>query len=232
MTTSSPWGQFRNGVIAIWPATFAAIPFALILGAQAIRHGLTAGEILLMSLTVYAGGSQFMAVGIWERPAPWAALAFAVYLINLRHTLMSASIAGKISHFKRPYRIIGIFWLTDEVWAVLERQALTGPITWPFYVGAAALMYVNWAVCTFLGTLIGDLIPQPELFGLDFAFPAIFLCMVMGFATSFRAAPIIGASALAALAAHHWLPGTWYVIVGAFAGMGIAVLIPTRQERA
>ncbi len=222
----SPAQSLKAGVLAMLPIALAAVPFSMVLGAEAVRHGLTPAEIVFMSATVFAGSAQFMAVGLWEHPAPWAGLAFAVLLINLRHVLMAASLSSKIKHFKPWQRYLAAFLMADETWALNERRAQSQPLTPPYYFGVGLCLYVLWLLGTALGTVVGGYIPRPEVFGLDFIFPTIFIGLVMGFAKNWLAAPVIIGSAIAALLAHHYIGGTSFVILGGMAGMVIAALLP------
>jgi len=99
MPAPARFAEFRSGALAIAPLAAAATPFGLILGAEAARHGLEPAEAALMSATVFAGGAQFVAVGLWQRPAPVETLTLAVFLVNLRHVLLSASIVRKMALF-------------------------------------------------------------------------------------------------------------------------------------
>ena len=128
--------QFRSGMVAIAPMLVALVPFGIIFGAEAVRKGISPAETVMMSATVFAGGAQFMAVGLWEDPVPWAGIAFAVLLVNLRHVLMAASLAGKMERFRPWQRWLGAFLLADESWAVSERRALAQPLTPAFYAGS------------------------------------------------------------------------------------------------
>ncbi len=56
-------------------------------------------------------------MSLWTLPAQAVALALAALLINLRHVLMGASIAGKIGHFG-PWRFLAVHVMADETWAV------------------------------------------------------------------------------------------------------------------
>jgi 4-azaleucine resistance transporter AzlC len=220
------------GALAIAPLTIAAIPFGLIFGAEAVRHGLAPSEAMLTSLTVFAGGAQFVAVGIWRRPAPWVELGLAVLLVNLRLVLMGASLVRRMERFLGWRRWAAAFLLTDEVWATCERRAAGRPLTPAFYFGAGGSIYVIWQIATTVGALIGGYVPKPETYGLDFAFPATFLCMVMGFARTWRAAPVLLASAAAAIVAHRLLGGTFHVIAGGLAGMAAAIALPPATREA
>jgi 4-azaleucine resistance transporter AzlC len=226
----TPLQQFRSGALAIAPLALAATPFGLIFGAEALRHGLTPAEAVFMSATVFAGSAQFMAVGLWQHPAPWLGLAFAALLVNLRHVLMSASLVHKMRRFRPWQRWSAAFVLADETWATSERHALSQPLTPAFYAGAGLTLYLYWVLVTGLGTIVGGYVPKPELFGLDFAFPAVFICLVMGFAKDWRAAPVVIASATAALVTHRLFGGTWFVIAGGIAGMVAAISLPPPEQ--
>lgn len=213
-------------MLAMFPVAAAAIPFAMVMGNEAVRQGLTSNEILFMSLTVFAGSSQFIAVSLWEHPAPWATLTLAVFLVNLRHTLMAASLAPKLSRFKKWQKPIAIFFMADETWALNEQRASASPLTPSYYFGVALCLYILWAIGTALGASMGSLIPDPNLFGFDFVFPAVFICLVMSFAKSWRAAPVILASAAISLIAKLYLGGTSFIIFGGLAGMIVAAYLP------
>ncbi len=222
--------QFRLGVAQMAPLWLAVMPFGMIFGAEAVRKGLSAGDALLMSLTVFAGGSQFLAVGLWHHPLPWLGIATATFLINLRHTLMAASLTSKMGLFKPWQRYLGAYILTDEAWATVERRALTDPLTPSYYLGAALSLYIAWQISTVIGTVLGSVISNPERFGLDFAFPAMFLCLVTGFAKNWRAAPVIAVSAFVSIVTKQLVGGTWFVIAGGIAGIVVAALLPPPDE--
>jgi 4-azaleucine resistance transporter AzlC len=221
--------ELRDGILAILPATVAAVPFAMLLGQQAAAKGLSPIEILAMSAIVFAGSAQFLAVSLWTDPTPVAALALSALLINLRHVLMGASIAGKVGHFGA-LRWPLAFLMTDEQWAVTERRALTHRVTPAYWVGAGGFLYLAWQCGTVAGAMLGALIADPARWGMDFAFPAIFIALVAGFWKGWRTAPVVVASATAAVVVHRLVPGPWYVIAGALAGIAAAVV--TSGEKA
>lgn len=222
---SPPAREFRDGMAAILPAALAVIPFGLMLGAAAAQKGLSAAEVALFSGLVFAGGAQFVAVELWTEPAPWAALALAVFLVNLRHVLMGASIAGKLGRFPAWLRPPAMFFLTDEGWAMSEARAVHRPLTPAFYFGVAALLYGNWFLWTVLGTQLGALIEDPAVFGFDIAFTALFVALIASFWRGSTTAAVVVASALSAVAARAFIPGAWYVLVGALAGVAVGALM-------
>lgn len=221
--TRSTASELRAGILAILPAAVAMVPFALILGQQAAARGLTPLEVLAMSSIVFAGSSQFLAVSLWIDPAPVLALGLAALLINLRHVLMGASISHKIDHFGA-WRLPAVHFMTDESWAVAERRALAGPLTIAFWFGSGGFLFLCWQAMTVFGALLGGFLTDPERYGFDFAFPAIFIALALGFWKGWRTAPVIATSALVAIAVHALVPGAWYVVAGAVAGIAAAVV--------
>ena len=224
-----PGREFRAGLIAILPATLAVIPFALILGAAAAQKGLSPVEVLLMSSLVFAGGSQFVAVDLWSDPAPWLALGFAAFLVNLRYVLMSASIAPALARFPRIWRYVTVFFLADETWAFAERRAREVPLTTPFLVGLIPVFYLNWIVCTVLGAVLGSAIENPQALGLDFAFTAIFIGLAASFWKGSRTGTVMAASAGASALTFLAVEGPWYVMAGALAGIAVSCVLPERS---
>ncbi|WP_237155360.1 AzlC family ABC transporter permease [Oryzibacter oryziterrae] len=223
--SSTPAREFLAGATAIAPAVIAMVPFALILGQQAAAKGLSPLEMLAMSSIVFAGSSQFLAVSLWSFPAPVAALALAALLINLRHVLMGASLAGKVGHFPKWMRVVGPYFMADETWAVVERRALATRLTPAYYFGAALTLFGCWQIGTVLGTFLGALIDDPVRLGFDFAFPAIFISLALGFWKGARqTGPVMVAAAVVAVAVHAVVPGAWYVVAGALAGIAAAVI--------
>lgn len=223
---TAPRTEAAAGIGAMLPIALAALPFGMLFGAEAIRQGLSVWEAWLMSLTVFAGGAQFMSMGLWADPAPWVGLALATLVVNLRHVLMSASLAGKMGRFGLWQCGAAAFMLADETWALAERRALQGGLTPAYYFGVGGTLYVLWSVGTLIGAVLGGLIPEPERFGLDFAFPAIFICLITGFIKDWNALPVILAAGGAALAVQALVPGMWFVLAGGIAGIAVAALLP------
>ncbi|BCJ91401.1 branched-chain amino acid ABC transporter permease [Terrihabitans soli] len=224
---ADPKSEFRAGILLIFPALVAVIPFALILGAAAAQKGLSPFETGLMSALVFAGGSQFVAVDLWSFPAPWLALGFAALLVNLRYVLMSASIARKLKSFPIAGRALFIFFLADETWAMTEKRAAETPLTLWFLLGLVPVFYLNWVVFTIVGAVVGSAFQNPERLGFDFAFTAIFIGLALGFWQGPRTGFFIAASAAASALTYLFVDGPWYVMAGAIAGIIVAAIFPS-----
>ena len=212
------------GVAAIAPVMVAAVPVGLVFGAVGIQAGLSPVELTLMSALVFAGAAQFVALDLWASPAPWLALTISAFIVNLRHVLMGASLAPHLKTFPRWGRWAGLFLLADEVWALALRRATERGLTPAFYAGLAGGLYAAWVAGTLAGSLLGGLITDPERYGLDFAFIAIFLCLIIGFWRGRRSVlPWIAAGG-AAIVAQWLLPGVWYVVIGGLIGATVGAI--------
>ncbi len=216
--------------MAMAPLIVAVMPIGLVFGAVAAGKGLSGAEVTLMSALVFAGGSQFVAMDIWTHPASWAALAFSALLVNIRHVLMSASLGAKLQGFSGPAKYASMLLLADEIWAMAEMRTKEGRLTPAWFAGLAVPFYCVWVITSLAGALLGAFLGDPKVTGLDFAFPAVFIVLVMSFWKGRETGAVLVASAAAAVLTHHFLPGVWYIAAGAVAGVAVALLAGRRQE--
>ncbi len=227
---SAGWRDFIDGLRAILPLVLAALPIGFVFGTVASGNGLSPIETVLMSALVFAGGSQFVAMDLWTHPASWTALGFAALLINLRHILMGASLERSLGLFKFWQKLPALLVMADENWALAEARARRQRLTPRFYLGLALPFYCGWVLASLGGALFGALLGDVAVYGLDFAFPAVFIVLLMGFWKGTETGLILLSSAIASLTVHNLAPGAWYIAAGALAGLLAAVLVPERKE--
>jgi len=133
--------------------------------------------------------------------------------------LMGASLGRKMGAFKPWQKYAGALVMADENWAMAEARARKAPLTPAFFAGLSILFYVNWIVCSLAGALLGAFLGDPALIGLDFAFPAVFIVLVMSFWKGPATGLVLLSSAVASIAAYLTVPGAWYIAAGAAAGL-------------
>lgn len=230
MKSARAFEEFLGGVRAIAPLIVAVVPIGLVFGAVAATKGLSSLEVGLMSALVFAGGSQFVALDIWTNPAAWAALGFSALLVNIRHLLMSASIGTKMPAFSGPAKYAAMLLLADEIWAMAEVRASDARLTPAWYAGLAVPFYLVWVLASLAGSIAGAFLGDPKAIGLDFAFPAVFIVLVMGFWKGRETGTVLAASAAAAVLTQQFLPGVWYIAAGAAAGVAATLLTGQRRE--
>jgi 4-azaleucine resistance transporter AzlC len=202
------------------PIGLSAIPFGLVLGVLAGRTGLTVIEVLLMSSLVFAGSSQLVAISMWANPIPVIAIVATTLLVNLRHILMGLTLRPWYAKLPAPLAFGTYFFMTDESWALTTIETERKPFDAAFLLGAGLVDFVTWVGSTVIGRISGAAIPDPTAWGLDFAFVAVFLALLVSLAQGKRLLAILpwGVAALVAIAAHRLLAGNWYVLLGAISG--------------
>ena len=228
--TSAARLEMRQGFHAILPLTIAVVPIGLVFGAVAATKGLSALEAMLMSALVFAGGSQFVAMDIWTRPANIAALGTAALLVNIRHVLMGASVARHMAEFSGRQKVMSMLFLADEIWAVAEFRARGHRLTPVWFFAAALPFYLVWVLSGLTGALLGAMVGDPAVIAMDFVFPAVFVILIAGFWRGNHTGLILAGSAASALLVHHAVPGVWYILGGALGGVAMAA-IATRRAR-
>ena len=227
------WKEARQGLFDIAPVLIAVVPIGLLWGTLAAGKGLSVIEALLMSCLVFAGASQFVALEIWTAPVPVLLLAFTAFIVNIRHVLMSASISRHIPSIPRKLHPLVAYFLVDESWALGEKRALSQPLTLAYFLGSSMPLWICWQSSTVAGAWLGRSVGDPAAFGIDFAFSAMFIAILMGFWKGSRTGAVLAVAGVCAALAKLWVPGAWYIVIGGIAGaLCAAALYSETEERA
>jgi 4-azaleucine resistance transporter AzlC len=181
-------------------------------GALAASAGIPWPLVVGMSLLVFAGGSQFLAVAVVVAGGAPAAAVAAGLLINLRHLPFGLAI-GEVVGRTWPARIVGAHLLIDENVA-LTRSRGTGERGTRMYWTCGVTLFVAWNVGSVVGLLAGGRIPDPAVFGVDAAFPAALLALLLPSLKQADARRVGITAAVLALAATPFLPAGVPVLVG------------------
>ena len=210
-------GEFRAGIRDTLPLMLGVFPFGLAYGIFAQSMGLTPGETILMSLTVFAGAAQFISLPMFAAGAGLMMISLTTLLINLRHLLMGASLAPYMEKLPLAWKAFLCFGMADETYAVAISRAQAIGYSRDYHFGCNATGYVTWGVSTVLGVVLGSYISDPLSWGLDFAMPATFLAMLVPRLRNRPglAAGIVGA--VISVAGAVYLPGKWYLLLAALA---------------
>jgi predicted branched-subunit amino acid permease len=169
-----------------------------------------------------AGAAQFVAVDLWRDPAPWLLVTFSVFVVNIRHVMMGASLSRHIGHFQPRVRSLAMSLMVDEVWAMAEREALSKPLTCSYYLGLGIPLWINWVAATAIGVMLGRELNDPAVFGFDFAFAALYIAILAGFWKGPVTGAVLGTSTTVAALSKLMVPGAWYIAIGGLAGVVMA----------
>lgn len=167
---------FKNGVIDCIPTLLGYIGIGIAAGVIGRASNLSVLEVTLLAIIVYAGAAQFIIAGLMLIATPVSAIIFTVFLVNSRHFLMGMATAPYFKKFSMLNNIgIGSL-LTDETFAVtMTAVAKKVPVNAQWMHGLNLTAYIAWILSCLLGAVIGNWLPDPRQFGLDYALVAMFI---------------------------------------------------------
>ncbi|BCL76286.1 hypothetical protein JHS3_20220 [Jeongeupia sp. HS-3] len=210
------------------------VPFGLIFGTLAGPAGLSPWATLAMSLFVYAGSAQFIAVTLLAAGASLPVIVATTLIVNLRHALYSATLLPYVSDMPRRWRALLAFLLTDEAFAVLYNRfssAKGGVDRRRYYLGAALTLYAAWVGSTGIGVVLGNVIPGIQHWGLEFAMVASFVGIVVPqLKNSAQIGVALTAGVVALLA--HGLPYQLGLMVAALVAVAVGVALEGKGAKA
>jgi 4-azaleucine resistance transporter AzlC len=219
--------EFFAGARGVLPLLIGSIPFAIIFGAVAVTGGLSPLTAAAMSAFVYAGSAQFVGVGMVAAGASHWVIILTTLIVNLRHVLYATTLAPHLKHLSQRWLLPLGFWLTDESFVVaIQRYNRndSSPIKHWYHLGTTIPLYINWQLFTWVGLWAGRAIPNPAAWGLDFAFPATFIGMLVPLVISRSIAASIICAAIATILFHS-LPNRLGLIVAALCGVVAGLLV-------
>ncbi len=222
MTTpimTTPAQEFWHGVRDELPLMLGVVPFGMVFGVLGVEVGLDPIVVMAMSIIIFGGASQVIFAQMVAAGAGGLVIAGTVGIVNLRHTLYSATITQYLSGVPMRWRILIAYLLTDEAFFISLNRMQTKPPSPNMHfhmIGTGALLWVSWQVATAAGIGLGALIP-PSL-NLGFAIPLTFMAITVPLITSkppFIALITGGAVAIMG----QDLPWNSWVITAALSGM-------------
>lgn len=212
MTGSTTSTTYRQGARRLAPFGVAAAAFAASFAVLAPQAGFDAVSTIVMSATTFAGSAQFGAVSVLETGGGVAAAIAAAVLLNARYAPISVTVGDQFEGSVLR-RLLEAQLIVDESWALSQRE--DGRYDRRLLIGGGLVLYACWVGGTALGAVIGNRLGDPERYGLDAAFPALFLALLITQIDSRRAL----AAALAG--------GTIALVLIPFAPPGVPIIAAT-----
>jgi 4-azaleucine resistance transporter AzlC len=216
--------ELRAGVADAFPVMVSVAAWGLTWGVLARQAGLWPWEITLMSALMSAGASQLVALPLLVAGAPAGLVMLMVYVVNLRHYLMAASLAPYVRNTPRWARVVMAHGISDPTYALTiarwrERLAHSA-----YFVGCAGGINGAWLVSSGLGAFCGSTIGHPERYGLDFAFPGVYLALLVPQVRDHTTLGVACGSGALALLCASLLPGHWSIVAAGLGGSLLGVL--------
>ncbi|WP_019142262.1 AzlC family ABC transporter permease [Noviherbaspirillum massiliense] len=233
MPHSTRLSSFAAGACDTLPMLVGAAPFGVIFGTLVGSTPLAPWHGQLMSMSVYAGSSQFIAVGLVAANAGLLVIWLTTLIVNLRHMLYAATLLPRVTHLPLGWRFGLGFLLTDETFAVMNAYYLrhaAAPLGHWYFLGSGLAMYGNWQFWTLAGLLFGAGFPQLQSLGLDFAMVVTFIAIVV---PQLRQRSQLAAALAAGACAYAGkdLPYKLGLLLAVLAGVAAGILTLHRQAR-
>ena len=193
-------------------------------GIVAQGKGLTLGEAVLMSATVYAGSAHLLALSQWGTPAPILAVTLAALIVNLRMVMMGPVIGVWLDRIRGWRLWLSLFVMADQNWAMSVREIRRGRGDAGFLFGSGGLMWVVWVIGTGVGHVIGSTMAPAPGHPLFFAALGVFVAVLAGMWQGRSDLLPWAVAAGVALLVAQAVGGSWYIVAGAVAGAIAGVL--------
>lgn len=208
------------------PLAMGYIPVGLAYGVLAHKSGLSVVNTVLMSVLVYAGSAQLIAVAMFAAGASAMSIVAATFIVNLRHLLMAASLAPHLKKWKGLELAAFSFEMTDETFAAHSARFSAGDRDKRLTFRINLLAHSVWVAASLAGALAGSGIPDVEPLGMDFVLPAMFIALLAMQARNGLHWLVAGFSGLVSVALLQAGFEQWSVILatilGATLGAGVA----------
>jgi 4-azaleucine resistance transporter AzlC len=169
--------ELRRGAVTAIPLAIAVGLFGVSFGVlSASTNGMGALPAIVMSATTFAGSAQFAAASVLAGGGGPVTAILAALLLNARYLPIGVSVArfmlgGRVARFVQSQLVV------DESWAIAARGG--GEFDPHRLVGAGVVLWCAWVAGTVIGVLGGEALGDPAALGLDAAFPALFLALLL-----------------------------------------------------
>lgn len=226
--------MFRKGIQIGFPIVLGYIPVALTYGVLASQAGMSLLELTMMSALVYAGASQFMGVNMIVANATMIEIVVATFVLNFRHFVMSLSFMNELRERISLKGRVGLaLGLTDETFAVsaLNKEEAEQKNGVFFYAAIYITAYLSWVIGSFVGGLLGEIIPEQLSQSMGIALYAMFIGLLI---PSVKKEVRVGLIAILAMIinviASQFVSSGWSIVLGTVIG-GLAGVFLLKEKR-
>ncbi len=171
---------YFTGVRDQAPTVLGNIPFGMIVGAASAAAGMDPWFTMAMSVIVFAGAAQLVAIQLMVQHAPAFIVVLTIAIVNLRMAMYSAAVAPFFRHLSPMRRLFFAYLLTDHGFAFMTARFAPDRDTEncdAYYIGVATTMWMTWNASVAAGVFLGSLVPAA--WSLDFAIPLVFLSLLV-----------------------------------------------------
>lgn len=162
------------------PMLVGIIPFGMVCGVGAISVGASPLAALAMSMIMFSGAAQIVAVQLLAADAPFGVIVLSCLVVSLRLLMYSAAMAPHLRQLDQRWRNVLSYVLTDQAFAgTIQRfrdsDDLSGNAS--YFLGTGVLLWGTWQVATVVGIFVGQIVPAS--WQLEFVVPLCFIAVLM-----------------------------------------------------
>jgi len=219
-----PLHDILAGMKKAIPIVLGYLPLGFAYGALARHAGIDLRLVVLMSLVVFAGSGQFISVSMLASGAGGASIVATVFLVNLRHLLMSASLSPNFQRYPRRALPLLSFWLTDESFAMASAEFREQQRGYLFMLGLFGTAYAGWVTGSAIGALFGGYFRGvTAAITMEYALYAMFIFLLVIQINERRLLAAAFVSGALSLIFYLYIPGSWYIMLATIltATMGV-----------
>lgn len=174
MSNKNSKAQYWAGVRVGIPVMLGFVPVGIAYAIMARQAGFSIFETIFMSIAVFAGASQMMAVGMYVQGAGIFAMILATFILNLRHLIMSTCVINHIKNEPVKRKLLAAFGVTDESFAIFTTEKKEN-CSLLYFLGLITVTYASWIAGSAIGAVASDFLPAIVTASLGIALYAMFI---------------------------------------------------------
>ena len=221
--------RWAAGFRAALPLTLGVAPFAIAFGLAAREAGLSVWSVGAMSVFVFGGAAQYLAVGMLKAGAPLTQIWLATLFLNSRHLLMSMALLPRFAGRPLWLRALGAHAVSDEAFAVASRDPGAGP---SFLIGTQSALALAWIGGSIVGALFGAGLPPALAEAAGFSLVGFFVAVLASDTRGLAGWVSVVVGGALGLSLGGVVPRGWELLLAAVAGASAGALLEARSARA
>lgn len=171
--------ELLSGIKDAIPIVLGYLPLGFAFGVLATEAGMSIIQATVMSVLCFTGAGQYIAIGVMQAGGAVLTAVLANVLVNLRYFLFSASLVPHLKSVPTKIAAFLSYGLTDETYAVAINRYQNKTASASYMAGLNLTSHLGWVGSTILGAVLGSLITNTDKIGLNFALPAMYICLLV-----------------------------------------------------
>ena len=200
--------ELLTGIKDAFPIVLGYLPLGFAFGVLANQVGMTVFQAGLMSLMCFTGAGQYIAIGVMQAGGAIFTIIMANLLVNLRYLLFATSMVPHLKNVPPSLATLLSYGLTDETYAVAMTRYQNHEATASYMAGLNITSHIGWISSSLGGAILGTFISNTEKIGLNFALPAMYICLLVFVVGKRSDALVAGISAISCLLLGYVFPST------------------------